>query len=76
MDGLLPLDIIDQSGLEKQISFREQVIADKILIGSYSHPVTHTEGAEHIQNLQVEEREGGGGEYSSSLITEYRMQLI
>lgn len=49
-----PLDIIDQLGLQQQISLGQQVITDKVLIGSHRYTVTHTQRAEHIQNLKKE----------------------
>lgn len=49
---LLPLDIVDQLRLQQQISLGQQVVADQVLIGSYSDPITHTQGAEDVQNLE------------------------
>ncbi|TNN87235.1 hypothetical protein EYF80_002437 [Liparis tanakae] len=47
-----PLDIVDQLGLQQQISLGQQVITDEVLIGPHSDAVTHTQRAEHIQNLK------------------------
>lgn len=38
-----PLDIIDQLGLQQQISLGKQVITDQVLIGPHSDTVTHTQ---------------------------------
>jgi len=48
----LPLDIIDQTCLEQQISLGKQVITDEILIGSHSHTIADTQGTENIKNLK------------------------
>ncbi len=44
----LPLDIIDQSCLEQQVSSGKQVVTDEVLIGSHSHTIADTQGTENI----------------------------
>lgn len=47
-----PLHIVDQLGLQQQVPLGQQVITDQVLVGSYSHAVTHTQRAKHIQDLK------------------------
>ena len=49
--------IIDNVGLKKEVPTWKQILCDEILIWPYSHPVTHTQRTEHIQDLQKEEIE-------------------
>lgn len=47
----LPSYIIDDTGLQEEIATWEEILRDEILVGSYSNTVTHTERAQHIQDL-------------------------
>lgn len=48
-----PGDVVDDVGLQQQVSTRQQVFCDEVLVGPHSYTVTHTQGAQHVQNLRV-----------------------
>lgn len=52
-----PRYIIDNVGLKKEVATGEQILCDEILIWPYSHTVTHTQRAEHIQDLTKKGRQ-------------------
>lgn len=43
-----PLNIIDQSCLEQQVSPGKQVVTNEILIGSHSHTIADAKGTKNI----------------------------
>ena len=49
---VVPLNVINQSRLQEQIPFRQQVVTDEVLVGPHGHAVTDAQGAQHVQNLQ------------------------
>lgn len=52
----LPGYIINDVGLEQEIATRKQILCDEVLIRPYSDAVTHTQRAEHIQDLKIEQQ--------------------
>lgn len=55
-----PGDIVDEVCLQQKLTPREQVLGNEILVGAYGHAITHTQGTQHIQHLEVKVRGQGG----------------
>lgn len=53
----LPGYVVDDVGLKKEVTTWKQILCDEILVGPHSHTVTHTEGAQHVQDLEETGRE-------------------
>lgn len=51
-----PGDIVDEVCLQQKLTAREQVLGNEILVGAHSHAITHTQGTQHIQHLEVKVR--------------------
>jgi hypothetical protein len=54
-----PGDIVDEVRLQQKLTAREQVLSNEILVGAHGHTIAHTQGAEHIQDLEVKVRGQG-----------------
>lgn len=48
----IPAYVVDQAGLQQQVSPRQQVVTDQVLVGAHRHTVTHTQRTQHIQDLK------------------------
>lgn len=57
--GARPGDIVDEVCLQQKLTAREQVLGNEILVGAHSHAITHTQGTQHIQHLEVKVRGQG-----------------
>lgn len=57
----IPDDCINNFSLKQQVSRRQKIITDKILIGSYCYVVTYAQWAQHLQHLKkiISHWEGG-----------------
>ena len=51
MGDIWPGHMVHQLGLQEQVSSRQQVVTDQILIGSHGHIVTDTQGTQDVQHL-------------------------
>lgn len=64
--GARPGDIVDEVCLQQKLAAREQVLGNEILVGAHGHAIAHTQGTQHIQDLEVKVRgqgmraQGGG----------------
>lgn len=47
----IPAYVVDQAGLQQQISSWQKVVTDQVLVGAHCHAVTYTQRTQHIQNL-------------------------
>lgn len=50
--GRHAVHMVHNPGLQEKISARQEVLQDEVLVGTHSHPTSHTQGAQHIQNLE------------------------
>lgn len=46
-----PADVVHEAGLQQEISSRQEIVTDEVLVGADSHSVADAERAQDVQDL-------------------------
>jgi len=52
----VPGDIVYNVGLQQEVTARQKVFSDEVLVGPHSDTITHTKRAQNIQDLKEESK--------------------
>ena len=55
-DAVSPVDVVDDVGLQHEVSAGHQVVHDEVLVGPDRHRVANAQRAQHVQHLPQRQR--------------------